>query len=126
MQTLLAVAAGGALGAVSRYLTVSLILLATGGGFPWGTLTVNVLGSFLMGMIVELFALHVNVSQDVRFFLMVGFLGSFTTYSTFSLDVHLLLSRGEWLPALSYIAASNILSVAALMAGLFLIRPLAS
>jgi fluoride exporter len=121
----LAVAAGGALGSVARYLVGVGSTRLFGLGFPWGTLIVNIAGSFLIGAFIELFALKADLPQEVRVFLTVGICGGFTTFSTFSLDAYVLMERGEWWPAAAYIAASVVLSIAALVGGLQLIRALA-
>jgi len=122
VQLILAVAAGGALGSVARY---SLGIGATkifGLSFPWGTLIINVAGSFLIGAFVELFALKWDLPQEARVFLTVGICGGFTTFSTFSLDAYLLMQRGETAAAAAYIAGSVVLSIAALVAALHLVR----
>ncbi len=116
------VAAGGAAGAAMRYLVMIAAAHLWGITFPWGTLTVNVVGSFILGALVEVMALTWSVSEGVRAFLVVGMLGAFTTFSTFSLDVVTLYERGEWGLAIAYVLASVILSVAALFAGLALAR----
>lgn len=115
---LIAVAAGGAVGAVGRYLVVSGVGHWIGHGFPWGTLIVNVLGSIAMGVLVEVMAVVWSPSPEVRALLVVGVLGAFTTFSTFSLDVVVLIDRGELLPALAYILASVVVCVAGLYAGM--------
>ncbi|MCR9072440.1 MAG: fluoride efflux transporter CrcB [Alphaproteobacteria bacterium] len=122
MKMLIAVALGGALGAVARYMTVGWIAHLVGHGFPWGTLAVNVIGSFAMGVLVEAGALKVNLSAEMRAFLAVGVLGAFTTFSTFSLDVATLWERGEVMMTGAYVAASAALSILALFAGLALMR----
>ena len=81
---ILTVAAGGATGAVARYLLASQIGTWTGGGFPWGTFVVNVLGCAIMGLLTELFALAWSPSPEMRAFLTVGILGGFTTFSAFA------------------------------------------
>lgn len=122
MKMLLAVALGGALGAVARYKTIGWVAHLMGHGFPWGTLAVNVLGSFAMGALVELGALKLNLSPELRAFLAVGLLGAFTTFSTFSLDVATLWERGAFMATGAYIAASAALSILALFAGLSIVR----
>ena len=87
MKILLAVAAGGALGAVGRYLVITQVGHWFGTGFPLGTIVVNVLGSFAMGLLIESAALFWSPSQELRALLAVGVLGAFTTFSTFSMDV---------------------------------------
>ncbi|MGD9026591.1 MAG: CrcB family protein, partial [Methyloceanibacter sp.] len=86
MSTLLSVAAGGAIGASARYLLGLGMGRLFGFGFPWATLTANILGCFLMGMLIELMALRWTVHQDLRAFLALGVLGGFTTFSSFSAD----------------------------------------
>ena len=115
---LIAVAAGGAVGAVGRYLVVSAVGHWMGQGFPWGTLVVNVLGSIAMGVLVEVMAVVWSPSPEIRALLVVGVLGAFTTFSTFSLDVMVLVDRGALIPALSYIVASVVVCVAGLYAGM--------
>ena len=119
---LLAIAAGGALGSLARHFLSSGIYNVTGTAFPWGILIVNVLGGFLMGLIVELGALKLNYNPELRAFLTTGILGGFTTFSAFSLDAALLIERGDWGGALLYMLGSVVLSVLALFGGLFLVR----
>jgi CrcB protein len=110
------------LGAAMRYLVMIAASHLWGITFPWGTLTVNVLGSLILGVLVEAMALTWSVSEGVRAFLVIGVLGAFTTFSTFSLDVVTLYEKGEWGFAAAYVLASVILSVLALFAGLALAR----
>ena len=122
MKLVLAIALGGAIGAVGRhYVSVAMTLLV-GHGFPWGTLTVNIAGSFLMGALIETMALVWSPSAEMRALLTVGVLGAFTTFSTFSLDVATLYERGAALQLAFYIAASVAISILALFAGLRLMR----
>lgn len=122
MYMVLAIASGGAIGAVLRHFVGSAILHFGGSSFPWGTLSVNVLGSFIMGSLIAYFAHTGNPSPEVRGFLTVGLLGAFTTFSTFSLDVATLWERGASLAAMGYIMASIIVSIMALFAGMAIIR----
>jgi len=122
LKMLLFVAVGGAVGAVGRYLTVVGVGAVMGHGFPYGTLVVNVLGSFILGALLETWALKWSVSQEGRALLVVGMLGAFTTFSTFSLDVVVQLERGHLMPAAIYIITSVTFSVLALFAGLRLMR----
>ena len=119
LSSLAAVAVGGALGATARYLSYALL-----GQYAamYATLAVNVSGSFLMGVLIESSGLLWSMSRDTRLFLAVGILGSFTTFSTFSLDVILLYSRGKLLLCALYIVSSTILSIGALAVGMQLIR----
>lgn len=118
MKMLLAVALGGALGAVARYKLVGWIGGLTGHGFPWGTLTVNLLGCFLMGLLIEAGAVRLNLSPELRGLLAVGVLGAFTTFSTFALDFATLWQREAVAPAMLYAAMSTGLSILALFGGL--------
>ena len=119
---ILAIACGGAIGAVGRHFVNVGTVVLLGTGFPWATLTVNVVGSFLVGALVHVFAVSWPVSMEMRALLTVGGLGAFTTFSTFSLDVVLLYERGQLLLAGAYIVASVVLSITALFAGLKLAR----
>ena len=114
----LAIALGGAVGALSRHYMAAAVSRAFGLGFPYGTLTVNVVGCFLMGLLVEALALRFSITPEARGFLAVGLLGGFTTFSAFSLEVALLYERGQLLLAALYVVASVVLSVAALFGGL--------
>jgi|SRR6185503_8170887 CrcB protein len=118
----LASAAGGTLGTIARYAVGVISLRLLGSGFPYGTLFINISGSFLIGVFAELFALRWNASQEMRAFLTVGICGGYTTFSTFSLDFSVLLGRGHLLLGLLYVFASVIVGILALYGGLYLIR----
>jgi len=122
LGVLAAVAAGGAVGSLARYGMIVWIGKLLGTGFPYGVLLVNITGGFIMGVLVELMALAWSPNEAIRIFLTVGILGGYTTFSAFSLDAWLLLDKGMFGPALLYIAASVILSIAALVAGLYVTR----
>jgi CrcB protein len=122
LQMILAVAAGGALGSVARYMVGVGSTKMFGLAFPWGTLIINVVGSFLIGAFVELFALKWDLPQEARVFLTVGICGGFTTFSAFSLDAYVLIERGEWWLATAYVVGSVVLSIGALIAALHLVR----
>ncbi len=119
---LLQVALGGALGAVGRYLVNVAALRLAGDGFPWGTFTVNVTGSFLMGVLV----VALGQLNGMRFspFVITGLLGGFTTFSAFSLDAMTLYERGQAGAAAAYVLASVSLSLAGIVAGLAVARAL--
>ncbi len=122
LQMILAVAAGGALGSVARFLVGVGSTKLFGLAFPWGTLLINIVGSFLIGAFVELFALKWDLPQEARVFLTVGICGGFTTFSAFSLDAYVLIERGEWWLAAGYVVGSVVLSIGALVAALHLVR----
>lgn len=124
MKLLAYACAGGALGAGARYLvTIGVArLMGVGAAFPWATLCVNVVGSFLMGVLVEAMALKLQVSLEVRTLLITGVLGGFTTFSAFSMDFVTLMNRKESLLAGIYVVGSVGLSILALYAGLALVR----
>ncbi|MBI2234234.1 MAG: fluoride efflux transporter CrcB [Micavibrio aeruginosavorus] len=124
MIQILAIAAGGATGAVLRHFFNSGVLAVTGATFPLGILAINVLGSLVMGLLAGFFAHVHEPSQALKLFLTVGVLGGFTTFSAFSLDAVLLWERGEILQSLAYVLCSVVFSIAALAAGLFLVRVL--
>ncbi|MBY6113632.1 fluoride efflux transporter CrcB [Mameliella alba] len=124
MTPILQVALGGAIGASARYMTGIATARLLGKGFPWGTLAVNIVGSFLMGVLV-VGLLHLNGNRFAPL-LMTGLLGGFTTFSAFSLDAVTLYERGELALAGLYVAASVLLSILALGAGLFIARSLAT
>ena len=107
-------------------MSAGLMLRMFGSGFPFGTLFVNVLGSFIMGCLIETMALKWSPSPEMRVFLITGFLGAFTTFSTFSLDVALQIEKGAYMAAASYIAISVILSIGGLFLGLSGMRTLLS
>lgn len=120
LTTLLQVALGGAIGASGRYLTGFAALRLMGPGFPWGTLTVNVVGSFVMGVIVVVLG-HLSANRFAPL-LMTGVLGGFTTFSAFSLDAVTIWERGETTTAAVYILVSVVFSISALMLGLMVAR----
>lgn len=127
MDKLLLVAAGGAIGAVTRYLAGAQALRLFGGGWPYGTLTVNVVGGFAMGLLAATLALRGGDDQERwRLLLGVGVLGGFTTFSAFSLEVALMIERREWLSAFAYSTVSVVASTTALFAGLMLARKVAA
>lgn len=90
------IAVGGAVGACSRYLVSEFAVYLLGRGFPYGTLTVNVIGSFIMGLLIAGMEFEVLPSYPWRALIGLGFLGAFTTFSTFSVDTLLLFQQGEW------------------------------
>lgn len=120
------VALGGGIGAGCRHLVNLAALRLFGAGFPAGTLTVNVLGGLLMGLIAGSFALRApGDGEGPRLFLTTGILGGFTTFSAFALDTIVLWERGAAGVALLYVVLSVLLSIGAVFAGLSLVRGLA-
>jgi CrcB protein len=113
---------GGGIGAALRHGVNIAAARALGTGFPFGTLTVNVVGSLVMGLMAAWFAFEGSPSQHWRLFLTTGILGGFTTFSTFSLDTALLYERGELGLAALYVVVSVAAGVAGLFAGLALVR----
>lgn len=124
MNHILLVAIGGALGSVTRYLTGLVTLRWLGPGFPWGTLAVNIIGGLAIGIFAELIARRFDGSAELRLFVVTGVLGGFTTFSAFSLEVTAMAERGQYVTALGYVLVSVIISVAAVFAGLALVRGL--
>jgi len=124
MKSFLLVFLGAGIGGSLRHAVNLACARAFGVGFPWGTLTVNVVGSFVMGALAAWLAFKTGEgwSQPLRLFLTTGVLGGFTTFSAFSLDAVLLWERGEAGTALVYVAGSVLLSIAGLAAGLALLR----
>lgn len=116
------VALGGAIGAAGRYAVNIGLLRLIGPGFPWGTLAVNVTGSFVMGLLWVL--LDVRGAMRLAPLFLTGVLGGFTTFSAFSLDAVTMIERGQPGLAMGYVAVSVILSILALWAGMALARGL--
>jgi len=122
MGVVIAVGVGGGLGALLRYFLASALQPAWWPGFPFGIFIVNITGGLAMGVITELAALKLQMTPEMRAFLTTGILGGYTTFSTFSLDSALLMERGAYVQALTYIVGSVVLSILALFAGLWIIR----
>jgi CrcB protein len=111
MLQLLVIGCGGAVGALMRYGLGWRITLLAGGGFPWGTLFVNIFGCFLAGLILTLFVTRIPLSDLLRNGLQIGLLGGFTTFSAFSIDAIILFDQGLWLRGLLYIVTTVVVSV---------------
>lgn len=124
MTQLFAIAAGGALGALLRYWVALAVHAWLGRDFPYGTLAVNLLGSFAMGLLYVLLIERVSQGEIWRAFLLIGVLGAFTTFSTFSMETVNLLQVGEYSKALLNVLLSVMLCVAAAALGLLLGRQL--
>jgi CrcB protein len=118
MSIYISIALGGSLGAISRYWVSTATYSWLGNNFPYGTLMVNVAGSLVMGFLTVVLVQRFDVSDEVRLGLIVGFLGSFTTFSTFSMDTIHWIESGAVLKALAYILISVIACVLGAWAGL--------
>jgi CrcB protein len=114
---LLVIAIGGAAGALARYAVANWALRHWGTAFPYGTLVINVAGSFLLGVVMQL-AQQQAINDTTRMLIAVGFCGAFTTFSTFSYENVLLLQQKNWNAVLVYTAASVVVGLLAVMAGL--------
>ncbi|MGL5735351.1 MAG: fluoride efflux transporter CrcB [Beijerinckiaceae bacterium] len=127
MKAVVLVFVGAGVGGVLRHLVNVSCAQLCGTTFPWGTLAVNVAGSFLMGLLAGWLAFRGagGWSQGMRLFLATGVLGGFTTFSAFSLDAALLWERGQFAAAGLYVLGSVIASLAALAGGLMLVRSMA-
>lgn len=122
MQTWIAIAFGGAAGAVSRWLMTTGVQRWLGRDFPWGTLSVNVLGSFAMGLLVLLLIERLEPGPALRLGILVGFLGAFTTFSTFAVEAVDLIRDDSPLRAFVYVLASVGACVTAALAGMLCAR----
>jgi CrcB protein len=122
VQTLFFIAAGGAIGALLRYAVSNGVHILVGRGFPYGTLTVNVLGSLLMGLSYILLIERLSNNLGLRAMLIIGFLGAFTTFSTFSIETFNLLENGEAFKALINILISVTLCLLAAWVGVVIGR----
>ncbi len=125
MVYILAVAVGGALGAVLRYLVVIGMSNISFIGMPTGVLSCNILGSFLLGILISWSMKDPLISENLRIFLQVGILGAFTTFSTFALEVFNMTEKGDYTVAMIYVVLSVILSIGGLFLGISFYRLLA-
>ncbi len=122
MLQVLAIAGGGAAGALMRFWTSNVVYQWFGRGFPFGTLAVNVLGSFLMGLLFILLVERVTLAAEWRAALLVGFLGAFTTFSTFSIETLNLIEQADYVKAGLNIGISVIACMGAVWVGVILGR----
>lgn len=122
MKVLLAVAIGGAIGAIARFQLSQSFIKSFSGDFIYNIMVANIVGCFLMGVCYEFMNLKMNVGVEWRAFFMVGILGAFTTFSSFALDVFILVERGNFLNASMYILSSVVFSILGLFIGIYIMR----
>ena len=122
MKVLLAVAIGGAIGAIARFQLSQSFIKSFSGDFIYNIMLANIVGCFLMGVCYEFMNLKMNVGVEWRAFFMVGVLGAFTTFSSFALDVFILVERGSYLNASMYILSSVVFSIVGLFVGIYIMR----
>ena len=108
----------GIAGTLARYGLEGVVQHRSGSSFPYGTLSVNLLGCFFLGVIGKFALNHVSISPDLRIGLTVGFFGAFTTFSTFSWETIRMLEDGEWMKGTAYVAASVLLGLIVMLAGI--------
>ena len=121
ITSIIQVAVGGAIGAVGRYLTGVAAVRVMGHGYPWGTLTVNIIGSFLMGVLIVALMTK-DGGMRIAPLLMTGMLGGFTTFSAFSLDALTIFERGQVGQAALYVIGTVVLSLLAIFLGVMIAR----
>ena len=122
MNKLVLLAVAGAAGTLARYGLSGVAQRALGAGFPWGTLSVNILGCFLAGLFWSLSEYRLNLSGETRIVVLMGFMGAFTTFSAFMLETSHLAREAEWFRVFANLALQNVAGAAAVFAGLFLGR----
>ena len=122
MARFLWICLGGAAGTGARYLLSDWSLRNLGPGFPWGTLAVNVIGSFLLGLLIQIALATSLLSPTLRLTLTTGVMGGFTTYSTFNYETLRYLQQGDWVGAGTYVTTTLLVCLAAGGLGLFLAR----
>ncbi len=118
LQKLLLIAAAGGMGAMARYGLAGVVHRVTDSMFPWGTVVVNLLGCFLYGTLWSLMEPRLSISPETRTIILVGFMGAFTTFSTFAFETTELLEGSQWLQAAGNVAVQNFVGIAALFLGL--------
>ena len=122
MKVLIAVAIGGAIVAIARFQLSQSFIKSFSGDFIYNIMVANIVGCFLMGVCYEFMNLKLNVGLEWRAFFMVGVLGAFTTFSSFALDVFILVERGNFLNASMYILSSVVFSIVGLFVGIYIMR----
>lgn len=125
MGYLLVIGAGGFVGAIARYLVDGRVVQYTGAALPWGTFAINISGSFAVGLLFALITERAVLPAELRGPLMIGFLGSYTTFSTLTLEAWRMIEDGAWLSATLNLGGSIIVGLAAVIAGVALGRAIA-
>jgi CrcB protein len=115
---LLLIGLGGFAGAISRYLVDGFVTDRTAGAFPWGTVVVNLSGSFLLGLLFAMTTERAILPADIRGPVMIGFIGAYTTFSTFMLESWVLIETGSYASAVANLGGSVLLGLVAVVAGL--------
>ena len=122
VSILISVFLGGGFGAIIRYLVIEQVNKLFLVAFPFGTIAVNVIGAFLIGLLSSYLAERLDVSENIKIFLIVGFCGGFTTFSAFNIEFYQLFSSGEILSSLIYVTTTFILTVVAFYIGVSLLK----
>ena len=122
MHIILSIACGGAIGAVTRYMLSSVVQNMTSNSFPYGMLLCNILGSMILGILYDSLSKGSLFNENIKLFIQVGILGSFTTFSAFSLESFLMFEKGDYSSAIIFILLSVILSIAGLVSGIYFFR----
>tara|TARA_A100000164_G_scaffold360909_1_gene375061 strand:- start:627 stop:1001 length:375 start_codon:yes stop_codon:yes gene_type:complete len=122
VSILISVFLGGGFGAIIRYLVIEQVNKLFLVAFPFGTIAVNVIGAFLIGLLSSYLAERLDVSENIKMFLIVGFCGGFTTFSSFNIEFYQLFSNGEILSSLIYVTTTFVLTVVAFYVGVSLLK----
>ena len=122
MSLFISIFIGGGIGALTRDVLIEQINKSFVSSFPYGTLTVNVIGAFLIGLAWSYFAAKINISDNLKMFITIGFLGGFTTFSSFNVDIFELIQNGSILISILYIIGTFALTVGAFFLGMSLLR----
>ena len=122
MATIWWIGLGGFLGANARYWLGSLVNRWLGTGFPWATGLVNISGALLIGIVATLFVDRAVDNESLRVFLIVGLLGGYTTFSSYTWEAVTMMEQNRWLPAVGYLIGSNVLGILAYVAGVLIAR----
>lgn len=122
IQKILWLSVAGACGTLARYGVGGLVQRLVKSPLPWGTLVINGTGCFLFGLVWSATAEHLNLRADVRSYVLIGFMGAYTTFSTFAFETAAMLRDGEWLMAFANFAGQNLLGLALMFAGMALGR----